>query len=113
MIRKMLSKILQNQEEIKKGLSKETAEKAGRFDEINEWLPEIKMSASFKSVKNLDGSTTIQIEYSIPPETIVIEENGVLHCSKRFKAINMCDLIPRDTQEKLSETINSAKKKKE
>lgn len=113
LIKRMLAKVLQNQEEIKKGLSKETAEKAGRYDEINEWLPKVGMSADFKAVKNIDGSTIIEVEYKMPKETVVIDPNGTVKCSERFKAINMCDLLLRSTQRKLAEAIDKAQEKKD
>lgn len=111
LIRKMLVRILQNQEEIKKGLSKETAEKAGRYDEMSKWLAKVGMSAEVETRKNVDGTTLIKVTYKLPQETVAIEENGTVHCSDRFKAINMLDLIPQATQAELSKAIAEAKKK--
>lgn len=94
-------------------LTAETIEKAKKYDEMKEYLSNIKFSVD-KINLILDKSDfvyAVKIEYKIPPVTIFVDSDGQQAVNQRFKSINMLDLISFDDMQKITKKIEEAKNK--
>lgn len=111
-IKKLLVQIAQDQKDIKATLSPEIIKKAKERDEMLNWLASFGLIPlkHISVVDNQLGGKTIKIEYDILPEYVILDTDGDLTCTDRFKAMNALDLVGVSDQEKISTAIEKAQK---
>ena len=93
-------------------LGKDLFKKAREYDVLSEEVKKVKLD-----VKNVSlfvdefGSTSVNVEYSIPPVKIFFDSDGQILKNERFIAMNMLDLITLEDMEKIAIKINLAKER--
>lgn len=105
--------ILKDVQEIKKDLEIFTSEaqfKIKKYEEIMEYLKDIKINVSnIKPIINDKGTVNVEITYSIPKQIIEFDDENNIVVNKVFKAINMLNLISFEEMEKISFMLEKAK----
>ena len=105
--------ILEEVQDIKKNLqvfTNESQTKIKKYDEIMEYLKDVKINVSnIKPIINDKGTINVEITYSIPKQIIEFDDENNIVANKIFKAINMLNLISFEDMEKIGLMLEKAK----
>ena len=105
--------ILEEVQDIKKNLqvfTNESQTKIKKYDEIMEYLKDVKINVSnIKPIINDKGTVNVEITYSIPKQIIEFDDENNIVANKIFKAINMLNLISFEDMEKIGLMLEKAK----
>lgn len=98
-------------EKIEKLLNSNVIEKAKKYDETIALLNKIDFQATSSiEVDEANGEKFVKIEYSIPVAKVRVNDDHELECEEHFRAINLLNLLPISTIEKISKEIEIIKK---
>lgn len=99
--------------ELKAMQDPKTLEKARKYDELKELIPNLKVSVEkiIPSV-NAKGNTELEIVYSIPHGKIEIDENGNSETDRLVYSLNFLDVLGFDDQMRIREARETQESKK-
>lgn len=111
-VKKLLTHLISETDEIKKTLSPNVVSKAKSFDSLNE---NIKKLSGIVKVKNVfvsfdEKGQVIKLKCEIDPGEIRIGDDSSVDCSDVFPVLNELGLISSEDQSTIAEAVEKAKR---